>query len=197
LSIVNKIKNQYARNLVKKDAKHFKEMAEYYLETAARLKKKDIRSSKNKLLLRNSQKRLFLGVGCELLLKAYYLEKGYCINKFTKGFEGKKSPIHKMSDLNIEHVNPNDTFTMGQLIDSLKGIGGFNNFNEVKRGFKIAMTFRNKEGHVSFPAHEFDESNYRDIENAVIAFYSNGFKKKLKFKISMKPNDRAVFKIST
>lgn len=197
LSVVNEIRIQYSRILLKKDAKRFKSVSEYYLETAARLKKKDIRSSKNKLLLRNSQKRLFLGIGCELLLKAYYLKNGYCINKFTKEFEGKKSPIHKMLDVNPDHVNPNDSFTMGRLIDELKNIGELPQLHEIEHGFKIAMIFRNKEGHVSFPSHEFNYLNYRDIEGAFIAFYRDGFGEKLKFKISMKPNERAVFKIST
>ncbi len=197
MSIVNEIKDQYARILVKSDSILFKEIAEYYLETAAKLKKKDIRSTKNKLLLRNSQKRLYLGIGCELLLKAYYLKHGYCINKFKKEFEGKKSPTHKIEDLESEHINPNNTFTLGQLINSLKEVCNFNNLKEIEHGFEIAMAFRNKEGHVTFPSHEFNESNYRDIENSVIMFYSCGFDEKLKFSISMKSNERAVFKIST
>jgi len=195
LTVVKEIKNQYARILLKKDARHFKSVAEHYLDVAARLKKRDIRASKNKLLLRNSQKRLFLGIGCELLLKAYYLKNGYCINKFTNEFEGKKSPIHKISDLNLNHVNPDDSFTMGQLIDGLKNVGELPRLHEIERGFKIAMTFRNKEGHVSFPTHEFDDSNYSDIESSFVTFYKHGFDESLVFKISMKPNEKAVFRV--
>ena len=81
MDIVNEIKKQYARKLTMTDSRRFKEVGEFYLESAAKLKKKDMRSSKYKLLLRNSQKRLFIGIGCELLLKAYFLKHGYCINK--------------------------------------------------------------------------------------------------------------------
>jgi len=81
MDVVNEIKSQYARALWSSDWLYFKQIAEYYLKVAARLKKTDIKSGSKNLLLRNAQKRLFLGIGCELLLKAFYLKEGYCINK--------------------------------------------------------------------------------------------------------------------
>jgi len=197
LETVSEIKSQYARILKKSDWINFKEMAEYYLKTAARLKKKDVHNNKNKLLLRNSQKRLFIGVGCELLLKSFYIKKGYCINKMKPKSGVKNIPTHKLSSLNVEDINCNDTFTIGTLIDNMEKIGKFCDFKKVKQGFQIAMTFRNKEGHVTFPSHEFNENNYKDISKAVVCFYRECFKENLRFNISMKPNEKHVFKIST
>ena len=106
-------------------------------------------------------------------------------------------PTHKLSKLKHEDVNPRDTFTIDTLINNLEKISTFSDFSKLKRGFQIAMTFRNKEGHVTCPSHEFDESNYKDISEAVVCFYSECFKEKLKFNISMKPNEKHVFKVST
>lgn len=56
-------------------------MADYYFKKAALLRKRDIRvSGQNGLLILNIQKRLFLGVGGELLVKAFYLKRGYIVN---------------------------------------------------------------------------------------------------------------------
>jgi hypothetical protein len=197
MSVVNKIKSQYVRTLKCSDWHQFKQVAEYYFKVAARLKKKDIDDKTNKLLLRNSQKRLYLGIGCELLVKAYYLKKGYCINKLTTEFSGKKTPTHKMSSLNSSDINHKDSFTMGVLIDNLSKVSSFNSHQDIKRGLQIAMVFRNKEGHVTFPTHDFDEQNYRDIEAAVIKLYDEAYGEKLSFRISMKPKEKYAFKVST
>ncbi len=194
---VNEIKSQYARILQQKDWPQFKKIAEYYLKEAARLKMKHIEVRSDKRLLRNSIKRLYLGIGCELLIKSFYLKEGYCINKFTKNFTGKNSPTQKLSDLNGSDINDRDTFTLDPLINNLNKISDFNSHGEIKRGFKIAMVFRNKEGHVTYPTHEFDERNYRDIENAVKSFYKEAFGKRLTFIISMKPNENHAFRVRT
>lgn len=196
MDVVNEIKSQYVKVLVQKDWRQFKQVAEYYLKEAARIKKGDIKSKTRKLLLRNSQKRLFLGIGCELLIKAFYLKEGYCINKFTKQFSEKKSPIHKLSDLSVKDINEKDTFTLDALINNLNKINKFNDYNNIKRGFQIAMVFRNKEGHVTFPSHKFKESSYRDIESAFKIFYKEAFGEKLLFQISMKPYEKHLFKVS-
>jgi hypothetical protein len=197
MDVVNEIKSQYARLLEEKDWRQFKQIAECYLKVAARLKKKDIGDKSNKLLLRNSQKRLYLGIGCELLIKAFYLKEGYCINKFTRGFSGDKTPTHKLSVLKKSDIDYKNTFTLDALINSLDKISNLNSHADIKRGFQIAMVFRNKEGHVTFPSHDFDEQNYRDIENSVKRFYRKAFGEKLSFRVSMKPNEKYAFKVST
>ena len=196
LDTVNEIKSQYARILENGDWVNFKEIAEFYFMAAAKLKKKHIESKKNILLLRNSQKRLFLGIGCELFLKAIYLKNGYCINKLKSGSNKNNSPIHKLSSLNIETINSNDTFSIGPLIDKLDKVFEIDKFDKVKRGLQIAMTFRNKEGHVTFPSHEFNDSNYKDISDAIILLYHQFFNENLIFNISMKPNEKYEFRLS-
>lgn len=193
MDIVTEIKSQYTRVLQHSDWLQFKNVAEYYLEAAARLKKKDIKSQSNKLLLRNSQKRLFIGIGCELLLKAFYLKKGYCINKLNSSFSGKKLPVHKLSSLKKNDINDKNTFTLDPLVNHLITISTLKSHKEIKRGFQIAMAFRNKEGHVTFPSHSFDIQNYRDVEKAIMLFYQEGFKEKLSYKISMQPNEKSRF----
>ena len=196
MDLVNSIKSQYARILAVRDWRQFKQIAEYYLKVAARLKKKDIAAKNNKLLLRNAQKRLYLGIGCELIIKAYYLKEGYCINKFNNTFSGEKTPTHKLSSLNRNDINHNNTFTLDALINNLNKISSFESHDKIKRGFQIAMVFRNKEGHVTYPTHEFDEQNYRDVENALKIFYKEAFDEKLSFRISMGLREKSIFRIS-
>src|SRR5882762_10484685 len=84
------IKSQYARIFEKKDWQIFKSVTEYYFSKAAKLRIKDIEFATNQLLLRNIQKRLFLGIGGELLVKAYFLKSGYYINRpLGKGHNSK------------------------------------------------------------------------------------------------------------
>jgi len=59
------------------------------------------------------------------------------------------------------------------------------------------MAFRNEEGRVTFPSHDFDYTNYKDIASAVEAFYVQASAEKLTFRISMKLREKAVFKIGT
>lgn len=197
MDTIPKVKDQYARILKPKDCILLKESGEYYLKTAARLKKQDIRWGNKKLalLLRNTQKRLFLGIGCELILKSFYLREKRCINKLLPTYSGKKTPTHLFSDLSMDDINANDTFTMNSLIDNLGKVYSFQKLKEIKRGFQIAMAFRNKEGHISFPVHEFDPTNYEDIARALQCFYHEAFWENLQFKISMKPYERWIFKI--
>ena len=83
MQTLEEIKEQYARVLDQKDWVQFKYIADYYFDTAAKLKKRDVNVREElQLLVRNSQKRLFIGIGCEMLLKAIYLKSAYCINKY-------------------------------------------------------------------------------------------------------------------
>jgi hypothetical protein len=198
MEIVNEVKDQYASILETKDSNWFKKVAEYYLEVAARLRTRNImkhESNITPLLLRNAQKRLYLGIGCELLLKAFYLKEGYCINKFKGAFAQSKVPTHKLATLNRSDINKNDTFTLGDLINSLSNVGITD--PQIKRGFMIAMVFRNKEGHITSQKHEFDEKNYREIEKAIIDFYRVGFGQDVSFSIAMKSSDEPEFRINT
>lgn len=194
MEIVNEIKLQYAAIWDSSNSDWFKQVAEYYLEVAAYLKGRNIKQRSTNLpslLLRNSQKRLYLGIGCELLIKSFYLKEGYCINLLNTSFIGSKTPTHKLEDLNIPDINQNKTFTFDSLINHLKDVG-INN-SQIKRGFQIAREFRNKEGHITSRSHIFDEENYKDIQKAVVSFYDVAFQQKLDFCIAMKGKDVAKF----
>ena len=191
--IVNEVKKQFARVLKQEDWKHLLEVAEYHFETAAKLKKKNIQYGTKKLLLRNSMKRLHLGVGVELALKSAYLKKGICINKIN-GSAFENSPIHPLAMLNQSDINQKDTYTLGSLIDKYFQVFGTEANTEFTDGLKIAMTFRNKEGHTSFPTHEFDDSNYANIANSVATLYKEAFGETLEFTIAMKATDKGIFK---
>ena len=67
------VKADFARVFVQADWDLFKAMAEFHLERAARLKKTDMKyvPRRWRLLARNAQKRLFIGIGTKLLLKAF------------------------------------------------------------------------------------------------------------------------------
>ena len=87
MSLEKKIKSNYTNLFNKSDWKIFKLNADKYFESAALLKKKDfgkekiiLESLKNndiRLQLRNKRKRLFIGLGSELLIKSFYLKSGF------------------------------------------------------------------------------------------------------------------------
>ncbi len=194
---VNAIKDQFARFLDAKDSATSKTMAEYYLKTAAILKTKDIDAPKNaKLWIRNCLKRLFLGIGCELLIRAFYLREGYCINKPKKGSGVKATPMHKVRETKKSDFDHRNTYTLAPLIDHLKAVHQFQSHSKIEHAFRIAAVFRNKEGHLTIPTHKFDPQDYRDIETGLRCFYQEAFSQQLTFRISMKPRQRGVFKIA-
>ena len=198
MDTVTEIRQQYARVLEPIEWQQFKAVAEYYFETAAKLKKQDINSAKKmKLLLRNSQKRLFLGIGCELLLKSIYLKNGYCINKIRNNDSIPNLPINKYRNLRPEHVDANNTFTLGTLIDQLTNILNLSREKSqlIDRGLRIGMVFRNKEGHVSFPVHRYEPQNYRDVENSIASLYDCVYGEELVFRVSMEANEVHSFNI--
>ena len=79
------------------------------------------------------------------------------------------------------------------MINHLKTVHQFKDHDRVVRALKIAMTFRNKEGHVTFPMHEFDPQNYVDIQDALCQIFDEAFGLKLTIKISMKPKEKGIF----
>jgi hypothetical protein len=127
------------------------------------------------------------------------LKEGYCINKFVKGTpDVNRTPTYKLADLDKNIIDHKDTYTLGDVIDNLSKIYNFDrtSLKTLRRGFQIAMTFRNKEGHVTFPKHEFVAGNYRDIEAALKEFYTKVFGETLSYFIYMEAGDRAVFEVS-
>lgn len=205
------IKAQYARFFEEHHWDVFKMVAEYYLGTAAHLKIKDLKIDTDhipllkkksmitirdyKLLIRNVQKRLFIGIGCELLLKAFYLKKGYCINKPRQKREFSANMPYRLTKINRDDFRRDDTYTMDPLIVNLKDVHRFAKHDMVVRGFNIAKVFRNKEGHIAVFGHKFDPSNYSDIEASLVAFYREAFLENLTIQFSMTGKDEGIFKI--
>jgi hypothetical protein len=197
-SIERDIKDQYAKYFETEDWLVFKNTAEYYLETAAKTLKKDIKygNKRLKLLHRNVQKRLSIGIACELLLKAFYLKNGYCINTL----KDKKTPPgkfpYKIKNICIDDFRDDKTYTLAQLIDKMYDIADFGDEkNTIDKGLKIAKVFRNKEGHVVVLSHNYVYQNYRDIEVSLSAFYQIAFDQNLKIHFSVGDGEKAVFEI--
>lgn len=193
-SIEKEIKKQYAKVFKRADWESFKLIAEYYFKKAAVLKRKDIEVNDNfKLLIRNIQKRLFLGIGCELLVKACYLKHGYVINKPK---DKTKGAIIKFFSIRVAELEVEDTFTLSPLIDNLKKIVAFTDWATIEKGLKILKVFRNKEGHVAVLWHTYKAQNYRDIELAIRLFYKEAFEEDIEFEIFMEENNNGLFKIT-
>ncbi len=194
MSIEQSIKKQYAKVFKKTEWESFKIIAEYYLSKAAVLKRKDIDTDDTfKLLIRNIQKRLFLGIGCELLVKSCYLKHGYAINKPK---DRTKGTLIQFSTIKLSELESDDTFTLSPLIDNLRRIINFTDWPTVEKGLKILKVFRNKEGHVAVFWHKYKAQNYRDIEAAIRLFYQEAFDEEVDFQIFMEESDNGQFKIS-
>jgi hypothetical protein len=201
MDIEQVIKQQFCKIFEQKDWYVFKLMADYYFKTAAEILKKDVNIDETyKLMVRNIQKRLFIGIGGELLLKSLFLKNDFCINKVLEKERRKNKELNLtkppkfVNSPKKELLDPCDTYGFNQLIDSLSDVMKFSDEINVKKGLKIAKVFRNKEGHVVLLWHEADRQNYTDIENAVVAIYNEGFNETLEYKIAFMDGEEAIFK---
>jgi hypothetical protein len=201
MSLEAEIKNQYAKFFTESDSHVFKLMAEYYLQKAATLKTKDIEGNKTfKLLFRNVQKRLFIGIGCELLLKAFFLRSGYCINSPSKGYVPQGNPPYQIKDVQSDQFDIGETLTFNKLIDHLPRTPIFANCspdekNRITTALKVAKVFRNKEGHVATLWHKYNATNYSDIEIGLAIFYEKAFSQKLEIQFAFEKNEKSKFNV--
>lgn len=197
MNIKPEIKKQFSKVFLLSDWRSFKLMADYYFETSAKILKKDIGiADPYKLMGRNIQKRLFIGIGTELLLKSLFLKNNYCINRVKKNKSPDlKVPIIYTDILDKEILNPADTFTLNTLIENISKVIISDNLQKLLKGLKIAKVFRNKEGHVVVLWHIADRQNYTDIEDSIIEIYNKGFNQKLNYKISFLEDEIAKFEI--
>lgn len=188
------IKAQYKKFFESDDWLPFVRIAEYYLRTAVELKVNDIDTEyeSNRLLIRNVQKRLFIGIGCELLLKAFYLRNGFGINTPKQ----VKWHLYKIDQINRSDYAEDRTYSFNFLLDHLKNGPRLNDLQTIEDGFRIAKVFRNKEGHVAVFKHQFDAQNYSDIEKALRCFYREAFSKSLNIRFSMEPYEKGVFELN-
>ena len=198
ISIERKVKDQFAKFFEECDWKTFKKAADYFFETSAYLLIKDIKfgPEQYKLLRRNMAKRLYIGIGSELLLKAVYLKNGYCINKPKNGIIKQNLYPFKLAKINRQDFKDDDTLTLNQLIEKLTVVEqGYQDINIILKGLKISKVFRNKEGHVAIAWHDFDPQNYTDIENSIKGIYKASFGDDLDIKIAMADGDIPAFTI--
>jgi hypothetical protein len=194
-SVESSVKHQFARVFRGSDWQLFKKIADSYFRQAAFLLKHHVSVSHDlKLLARNSQKRLFIGVGTELVLKALYLKNGYAINRPESGNKVLKFPF-TLKDAVGQRLLEDETFQLGILIDHIEKVIVLNDSKTILKGFKIAKVFRNKEGHVVTSSHAFNPSNYRDIESALRELYRGAFDEILKVQFSLAPNEKPVWQI--
>jgi hypothetical protein len=197
MEIEPQIKKQYSKIFKFSDWQTYKLMADYYFETAAKILKKDIKIDEIfQLMGRNIQKRLFIGIGTELLLKALFLKNSYCINRVKRN----KTPNLKRPTLftaiqDNKILDPANTYTLSVLIDNISEIITTTDQKMLEKGLKIAKVFRNKEGHVAVLWHKPDRQNYTDIENSIIEIYEKGFDESLDFQISFLDGEIAKFQI--
>src|SRR5260370_636678 len=144
VSVEQELKQQFARVFVVGDWTLFKQMADHYLGTAARLRKKDIEIAPClKLLVRNCQKRLFIGIGTELLLKAMYLKEGFSINKLKMPQDQAPDFPFTFHQVACFRQLPEETYTLHPLVEKLHTLPRFTGLAHITRGLKIAKVFRN------------------------------------------------------
>ncbi|HYE34636.1 hypothetical protein [Methylocaldum sp.] len=196
ISLEQSIKKQYSKIFCVSDWLLFKQTSEAQLKEAVHLKKPDMRFEVNhKLLARNSRKRLLIGIGIELLLKAIYLKNGYGINKPKTSHNNGITFPYLIAQVNNTDLDPTNTFTLSKLIDKLTDVVELPNSGPVIRGLNIAKVFRNKEGHIVAAVHEYDSSNYRDIEYSLTALYEHGFYQRLDINFSISPGEQAIWNV--
>jgi hypothetical protein len=194
-SIESEIKATFAKLFVQTDWRLFKSIADYYFKKSAQLKRSHIEvSGTNALLIRNIQKRLFLGIGAELILKAYFLKEGYIINK-PKDNKVHRGSFHPLGSIADADLHQDDTFSLGNLLDNLHRVSAFPNQAVAKKALLILKVFRNKEGHVVTRKHAYDPSIYRTIEDGLRVFYDEGFSESLTINISMESREKGKFLI--
>ncbi len=123
-SIEQDVKRSFAREFVKNDWTLFKSIAEFYFQSAVFLKTADVKyvAPNLRLLTRNSQKRLYIGIGAELLLKAIYLKHGFLINRLKDKQIGAPDFPFTAAAVKTFTLTDDKTYMFDELIDKLKDV---------------------------------------------------------------------------
>lgn len=193
-------KAQFAKVFTAADWRNFKLIADRYFERSARLRKADMLAfpAGSRLLARNIEKRLFIGIGMELLLKSLYLKHGFVINKAVQDSQNVPQFPFSKEDADAAGVTlePRDTYNLNDLIQCLHRVPAIGALGPIETGLRVAKVFRNKEGHVVVGAHKFNATEYTEVEKALVRIYDLGFDQTLEVTISMKPYQKARWKLS-
>ena len=191
------VKDQFAKVFASSDWRLFKEIADINLAEAAVLKKASFNNvpAKLRLLVRNSRKRLLIGIGVELVIKSVYLKAGYAINKPKDSKAGPKMPF-LLADTPLDQLNSNETYVLSRLIDHLDKVLPVKASDDLMQGLRIAKVFRNKEGHIVTGAHAFKSESFRKIEQALRELYFCAFKQQLAVQFSMAPKEKGRWSVA-
>ena len=199
-SIDQTAKAQFSKIFKSADSSTFKRMADKYFERSVRLRKTDMSAfpPKMRLLARNIEKRLFIGIGTELLLKAVYLKHGFVINKAAGDANAVPQFPFTAAQATAAGIkfDPGNTYMLNDLIQCLHRVPAIGSLGPLEPGLRIAKVFRNKEGHVVVGAHKFNPQEYREVEKALVGIYARGFGQTLTVKISMGPKEKPIWKLS-
>lgn len=203
MTLEKEIKESFSSWFTVEDWVRFKAVAEIYYQRAVFLLKDDINyhisSSSNpdkdtKLLVRNIQKRLDIGIATELLIKSYYLKNNFMINQIKdKKNNMKNFPFLQSKNRDLFLID--NTFTMNDLISNLSKTKKIVNIKIIDEGFRIAKVFRNKEGHVVTNRHDYNKVDYDRIERALESFYCEAFSERLEIQFSFEKNEEAIWNI--
>ncbi len=190
------VKAQFARLFRSSDWRLFRRIADVYLERAAKVRTGDVGYAPVdlRLLVRNVQKRLFIGIGIELLLKAIYLKNGFAINRH-KIRKAEPAFPYELAKVVEAALDPDNTFTLQRLITGLSKVPAVGGLGSADRGLRIAKVFRNKEGHVVVPQHVFDPQDYREIEVSLTEVYARAFGESLTVRFSVAEGERSRWSI--
>jgi hypothetical protein len=196
-SVEATVKAQFAKIFVRDDWSLFKRMAEFHLERAAFLRKRDMERMPERwrLLARNSEKRLLIGIGMELLLKAIYLRHGFSINEPERTAVNPPRFPFTFQQIRGTPQAADRTYMLDRLIQNIPSIPAIGNLGAAETGLKIAKVFRNKEGHGVVAGHRYDASNYRDIESSLVTLYARALNQTLQVRFSLAPGEAGVWRV--
>jgi hypothetical protein len=195
VSTEKNVKSQFEKVFVACDWRLFKKFAESNLQEAAALLTSDmVFAGRQKLLARNSRKRLLIGVGVEILLKAICLKHGYAINTHKSRQGNPPSFPFLLEGFDLSLLALDNTVKFDDLINNLHRVVTLQNSELTLKGLKIAKVFRNKEGHAVTAAHVFDPSNYKDVAASLVELYRDAFAERLVVQFSLAPNELCVWR---
>jgi hypothetical protein len=188
------VKTQFEQIFKSSDWKLFKRIAEVNLREAAYLRSSDMRADATiQLLARNTRKRLLIGVGVELLLKAVYLKLGYVINK-----PAANTPTFPFTfdAIPAESLSKDRTVMLNELVQKLPTVLALTDRAPTMKGLQIAKVFRNKEGHCVTRSHAFVAENYTDIAASLRLLYGDAFGEQLTVRFSVAQGERAAWQLA-
>lgn len=173
------VERLYCKVYGKEDYKLFKKNAEKFFslfrEYSSTNKTTSLTKKGLKKFIRDELiSRIFLGIGCELLVKSVYLKKGYLINRVLNKPENKVFP-YRMKVITIENIDSGNTEFFRKLNSNLHKLMPkrvkLHDYNRlIKKGLEIARIWRNKDTHIGGGYHR-QSMEIHDIGNAVHNIY--------------------------